>query len=128
MPDFAEFERKLARTPGVPFVTLTERGVISFSVPAYELLGSSQAVKLLYDDAEGIVGFKAAAPDDENAYTFRRSGTTTRSLSAARFCRHVGIRETRRWPVYLEDGIVCADLKQPGSLVTSNRAGSGSGT
>ena len=101
---------------------MTERGVITFSVPAYDLLGSPEAVKLLYDEAERIVGFKPAKKADWNAYGLRPQGKATRSISAAPFCRLAGVQDTRRWPAYLEDGILCADLKQRGTSVVGNRA------
>ena len=100
------------RTPDGPFVTMTERGVITFSVPAYDLLGSPEAVKLLYDEAERIVGFWPAKKADWNAYGLRpRARRPDRSLPHL-FAASQAFRAPRHSQAYLEDGILCADLKQ----------------
>lgn len=127
MPNFKEFDRRQARNPRGPSVTLTWRGAISFSFAAWEQLGSPEAVTLLYDEDQRIVGFKAADGAERNAYAVRANGSV-RTVMAVAFCDYIGVRgtgESRRWPVYVEDGIACADLKQPGELVTSSRAGTG---
>ena len=127
MPNFEEFDRKQAGNPQVPSVTLTSRGAISFSFSAWELIGSPEAVKLLYDPDERIAAFKPAKKGERNAYVIREN-RSVRTVMATAFCAHIGVKdsgESRRWPLYVEDGIGCIDLKQPGDLVTSGRAGTG---
>lgn len=112
-----------ARRPNAPTVTVTAKQVISFSREAYELLGNPEAVKLLYDKDERIIGFQPASRGDKNAYTCRLNGKYSRSVSASAFCKWVGLDDglARRWPMTVEDGIGCVDVKLPGLQVTSNR-------
>jgi len=127
MPNFKEFDRKQARNPRGPSVTLTSRGAISFSAEAWDQLGSPEAVTLLFDEGERIVGFRPARRGERNAYPFRPNGSV-RTVMATAFCGHIGVKntgESRRWPMRIEDGIACVDLKQPSELVTSSRAGTG---
>jgi hypothetical protein len=125
MRNFEIYERRTATRFRGPAVTLTQRGVISFSAEAYDLLGQPEAVTLLYDKGDRIIGFKPAAKNARNAYTIRLTGHSTRALSAKRFCDYIDVQldGARRWPLTMEDGIGCADLKQPGTFVTSNRKG-----
>jgi hypothetical protein len=108
MPNFKEFDRKQARNPRGPSVTLTSRGAISFSAEAWDQLGSPEAVTLLFDEGERIVGFRPARRGERNAYPFRPNGSV-RTVMATAFCGHIGVKNTG----------------EPSELVTSSRAGTG---
>jgi hypothetical protein len=123
MPNFEVFHPVQAPRPGSPTVTVTSMAAISFSREAYGLLGEPEAVKLLYDKGNQIIGFQPARRGDENAYTCRLNGKSTRTVSASAFCKWAGLADgtARRWPMTVEDGIGCVDINLPGVRVTSNR-------
>ena len=127
MPNFAEFTVSARKGPIAPTVTFAVRGVITFSISAIEQMGHPEAVKLLYDADERVVGFKPASKDEKNAYPLRKttgSDKTPKAVSASAFIRHVNVTEdgnSYRWPIFMEDGIACADLKEPGNVAYVGR-------
>jgi len=123
MARFEEFRRVNARVPRGPTLTVTVRGALNLSRAAWELLGRPGAVTLLWDKGERIIGLKPAQPDALNAYRVIALGRYGRTVSAKAFCEFIGtdLSAARRYPLVLEDGIGCVDLRQPGMVVTSNR-------
>ena len=124
MPDFKIFKRTNARAPHGPTLTVTSRGTLNLSRAAWELLGKPQAVTLLYAADERIIGLKPADRDAPNAYLVRVLGKYGRQVAARVFCRYIeaDLSAARRYPLVLDDGIGCVDLREPGVVVTSNRA------
>jgi hypothetical protein len=121
MPRFEVYTRGGGRGRRAPqTVTITPLGRISFSASAYEALGSPAAVVYLTDRGEQLVGFRAAGREERNAF---RVNPTSRTASAAMVLGHMGVAlpESRRWPLLADDGTPHIDLKQPGTVVTSNR-------
>jgi hypothetical protein len=120
MPGFEMFRAP----PKGPAVTITANGLLIFSWDAYELLGKPEAVQLLYDKDQRIIGIRPAGREAENTHRVRLSGRYTRVVSARAFCRHVGIEgESRRWPLTMKDGIGHVDIGQPGVPVIRRRMG-----
>lgn len=114
-----------------PFVTIQKRGTISLNAAAYAALDEPEAVELLFDPSDRIVGFRAVPKESEHAYPLRaQSGKSIGPyiVSGTAFTRYYSIDTTvsRRWIGYMDDDILCVDLKQPGTEVTSNRSGSNS--
>lgn len=73
MPKFEEFSREDARSRREdPQFTLQARGLLSLNQAAFRALGDPEAVVLLYDDAEGIVGLQKVDKDHANAYMVRK--------------------------------------------------------
>ena len=124
MPNFELYERMHSRAGGshAATVTIQRRGLISFSPLAIRELGSPEAFVLLFDEAESLIGFRAARQGEPMAYPVR-GPKGSHIISATSFCRHLGLSlsESRRYPLAEVDGTHCIDVKQPGTVVTSNR-------
>lgn len=124
---FEVFSRSTAPRPSVPMVTVQKRGLISLNRGAYELIGSPEAVELLWDAELKLVGIRPTDPKGVNAYPARaqsKAGDKGPVLVAGQlFTRYIGLDTTdaRRWKPEVRDGILCIDLNDPGQLVVSNR-------
>ncbi|MFF0575262.1 hypothetical protein [Streptosporangium saharense] len=124
MPNFETFTRRMVPLAKQPSVTIQKRGTMSLNAAAYAALGEPEAVELLYDRDERIVGFRAAPRGAEHAYPLRAQ-TGTYIVSGTAFTKYYRIDTTisRRWVGYLDEDVLCVDLGQPGTEVTSNRNG-----
>lgn len=122
---FETFTKRMVPLTKDPYVTIQSRGVMSFNKSAWVLLGEPKAVELLYDADEKMIGVRAVDPAVEHAYPIRSAANeTTFMVSGTAFVKYYGIdtSESRRRPVELIDGIVCIDLKNPGTVVTGARS------
>jgi hypothetical protein len=112
-----------------PFVTIQKRGTVSLNAAAYAAMGSPEAVDLLYDATEKIMGFRPVdSAASEHAYPLRAQNHKDVGpyiVSGTAFVNYYGIDTTvsRRWIAEVLDGVLCIDLKQEGTVVTSNRGG-----
>jgi hypothetical protein len=127
MTEFQRFSRDLVALKRDPWVTIQKRGTISLNRAAYLLLGSPKAVDLLYSSEHQIVGLRPGDPRDRDAVAVRsptgKDGGpfVVSGLAYIRFYE-VLVDTSRRWPAYLENGVLCVDLREPGVPVSSNRA------
>ena len=125
MPQFELYERRLLgnRRTHKATVTIQRRGVISFSEPAFEALGSPQAVVFLYDRDEKLIGFRKAGESEQNSHTIRSAPDGSHVAAAHAFVRFLGLdlSESRRYPLVSQNGMHYVDLNEPGVVVTSNR-------
>jgi hypothetical protein len=128
MPNFESFSKRLVPTKATPLVTIQKRGAMSLNRAAYHAIESPKAVELLYDRVHSIIGLRPIEIDADNAYPVRPATTSAGPfvISAMAFSHFYEIDTTltRRWPAYVEDGVLCIDLiNGAGIPVTSNRAG-----
>lgn len=129
MPNFQEFDRaRKSRAPSdVATVTVQRTGLLSFNVAAIIEIGQPEAVVFLVDAGERLLGFRPATlrRGGRKAFAVRRQGGGNKAcvVSAMSVLRHldVDLSESRRYPLVAIDGTPCIDLKQPGTIVTSNR-------
>ena len=129
MPDFEVFTRRMIPLVKQPTVTLQKRGTLSFNKAAHVAMGSPEAVELLYDRAQKIIGIRAVPPEVEHAYPMRPQANKADGpyiVSGAAFTKYYGIDtdEARRWTAVIEDGVLLIDLGAAGTVVTGNRNGS----
>jgi hypothetical protein len=127
MAQFDRFSHDRVGLKREPWVTIQKRGTISLNRSAYEMVGSPVAVELLYDAESQIVGMRGCDPRDRDAMRVRSpTGKDTGPfvVSAMAYLRFYEIRvdNSRRWLAYLEDQVLCVDLRTPSLPVTSNRA------
>lgn len=127
MPNFESFSRGLLQLKAEPQVTILRRGTISLNKSAYSALGSPVAVELLYDSGELIVGLRPIDIHEPNAYVVRYpvgGGRGPFVITAMAFTKFYGIDTTQslRRDAFLDDGVLCMSLSDPGTPVTSNRA------
>ena len=127
MANFEVFRKSTRSSADQPTVTVQKRGTISFNRASHLALGAPDAVELLYDAEARIIGLRAVGPHSEHA-SFVRSSTGRESgpyvVTAIAFLRFYKITAaiTRRWPATMQDDVLCIDLNEPGTPVTSNRA------
>lgn len=127
MPNFESFSRTMLPLKADPQLTVQKRGAISLNRSAFAALGFPDSIELLYDREQRVVGLRPVDPKADNAYAVRRASTSTSGpwvISAMAFTKYYDIDTTRtlRWPAYLDNDVLCADLSAPGIAVTSNRA------
>ncbi|MDQ6934278.1 MAG: hypothetical protein M3130_03155 [Actinomycetota bacterium] len=127
MPGFETFTRRLVPLAREPRLTIQKRGTISLNRSAYAVLGSPEAVELLFDRDRSIVGLRSVVPTCAHAYPVRSAtgnGAGPFVVSALAFVKYfgIGIETSMRWDAYLDGDVLCADLGSPGTRVTSNRA------
>ncbi|HEV3231901.1 MAG TPA: hypothetical protein VG245_06585 [Candidatus Dormibacteraeota bacterium] len=119
---FEVFNRSATRAAEKPFVTIQKKGIFAFNHAAYVALGEPQAVQLLFDKANRVVGFRASDPDDPHVNAVRDNAKhTTHMVPGTAFTKHYGIPTdiARRWPARINgDGILTIDLKEPPSEVS----------
>lgn len=123
---FVEFDKRAAVASKSPFVTMQRKGPLSLNLAAYELLGKPEAVTLLYDEEEELVGFKPAPTSNPRAFPVRAQGqnAVTFVVAGQAFSKHFGLDTStaRRYAVDLKDGMLILDLKAESTDVTGPRA------
>lgn len=127
---FEVFDRRVVPRSNVPALTIQKGGLFSLNRAAYIAMGSPEAVELLFDKANNLVGLRPVDSDIAHSYTIRpqnpgkETGPVTFSGSA--FTKHYGIDTTvsRRWTPTWSEGILQVDLNQEGSVVVGNRSSS----
>jgi len=127
VPSFEVFTKKMVPLGKEPMVTIQRKGILSFNQAAYDAIGSPEAVELLYDRTERIIGVRPTDPKAPHAYAPRAAVKKDNGpylVSGTAFVHHYGIdvTATRRYPVTVADGILCIDLKEGGTVITGNRS------
>lgn len=127
MPKFETFTKHLVPLKRDPHVTIQRRGTMSLNKSAHVALGSPDAVELLYDCADRIVGLRPVDPRADHAYMVRPSTNAVSgpfAISAMAFTKFYDIDTTQslRWAAYVDDGVLCINLNETATPVTSNRA------
>lgn len=124
---FETYQKGSAPMPRVPSVTLQKRGLLSVNRAAHALIGSPDAVELLWDPERHVIGLKPATETDPNAYPARpqtaKTGRGPILVAGTKFTQYYAIDTTSsmRYVPFEEDGILCIDISKPGQPVTSNR-------
>ena len=116
MLDFEVFkDRGSKKINEEPRVTLQKKGVIALNQSAFELLGSPQAVELLYAPKARTMGIRAADPALSHAYSPRLpKGGYTRLVAAIAFFKRYGIavEAIERYPAKMLGDVLAIDLSQ----------------
>jgi hypothetical protein len=123
---FEVFDKRAATATKSPMATIQKRGLFSINKAAYDLLGAPEAVELLYDPEEKLIGFRPVAPTSPRAFPVRSQGAnaSTFMIAGRAFAQHYGLNtETaRRYAVEMRDDILVIDLKSDSVDVTGPRA------
>ncbi len=128
MTKFETFNRDLPQLKADPQITILRRGILSLNKPAHSALGSPDAVELLYDSCERVLGLRPVDPRATNGYVVRRPRSGGRGpfvITAMAFTRlyDIDTAQSLRWDAYLDDdGVLCVCLDDVATPVTSNRA------
>lgn len=121
---FEEFDKRSGPSTSIPSVTVKAARGFALNKAAHDLLGNPEAVTLLYDPAERLVGFKPSSPDYPRAYTARSQGRSTAVfVSGVAFMKHYGIdvSTTRRYAVQMRDGVLVLDLESESTEISGSR-------
>ncbi|OYO00749.1 hypothetical protein CGZ98_07390 [Enemella evansiae] len=124
---FEVYVKGSAPVSTVPSVTIQKRGLMSLNRAAHELLGSPNAVELLWDESRRVIGLRSAELTNPNAYPMRPQASKTQKgpflVAATLFTQYIGLDTTqaKRWVPKMEDEILCIDLNTPGQRVSSPR-------
>jgi hypothetical protein len=83
-------------------------------------------VELLYDSERQVVALRPTDDSSPHAYAVRngsKNGPGQAIVSATAFTAHYGIdtTATRRWKPFTEDGLLCIDLTEEGTVIEGNR-------
>lgn len=128
---FEVFKKSSAPIPTVPSVTIQKRGLMSLNRAAYELIDAPEAVELLWDADRQVIGMRATALQNPDAYPARpqnlKSSRGPILVAGSLFTRYIGLdtSSAKRWVPQLEGDILVIDLKVDGQPVSSNRRGTG---
>ena len=115
---FETFTKSLVPLAAMPRVTLQKRGTITLNTAAYAVLGSPEAVELLYDREARVLGLRRVPGSTQHAAFVRpstKSGRGPYVISAMAFMRYYDIdtEVARRWWATSRDGVLCVDLAGP---------------
>lgn len=123
---FEEFDKRAAGASKNPFVTIQRKGPFGLNRAAYVLMGEPEAVSLLYDEEEQLIGFQPRPATYPRAFPVRQQGahSLTYMIAGAAFTQHYGIDTAvaRRFAVEMRDGVLVLDLKATSVDVTGPRA------
>ncbi|MDP9117706.1 MAG: hypothetical protein M3O28_10720 [Actinomycetota bacterium] len=127
MANFQTFRKGLVPLKREPTITVQTRGTMSLNKAAQVMLGCPAAVELLYDQDEHTVGLRPISPRADHAYPLRSSTGNDNGpfvISAMAFLHFYDIHpaETLRWVAFKSDDVLCVDLREHATAVSSNRA------
>ena len=123
---FEVFDKRMTPLAKAPSVTIQKRGVISLNKAAHDLIHNAQTVELLYDRDRQVMAVRGTDDSSPHAYAVRsasKRGPGQAVVSATAFTAHYGIdtTATRRWKPFMEEGMLCVDLSEEGTVITGNR-------
>lgn len=128
---FEVFKKRMVPLANAPYITIQKRGTVSLNKAAHHLMGDPEAVELMYDPDESVVGFRGVDQTVEHAYSIRtmggsrNEGATTYMVSGTAFFKYFGIDTSvaTRYSPTMKDDVLCVDLKEEGTDVTGYRDG-----
>ncbi|MFD6565475.1 hypothetical protein [Micromonospora profundi] len=122
IPNFEVFHRPKSTPDDTPTVTISP-AAMTLNKAALELLGHPERVELLYDRGQHLMGIRPAGDGDRQS-SFKATPTPQGGAKVAHrsFVNHYGIPAgpARRWPAFLDGGVLCVDLKGGSTLIARN--------
>lgn len=97
-------------------ITINAKNILTFNKYARKMLGEPEAVVLLFEKSESMIGLVPTSLKDKDAFPMKpKGGGLNYTVHAAPFCRHFGIviDKTERFdrPDFDNEGILRLDLK-----------------
>ena len=124
MPNWKVFDKRSRPLGNDAFVTIQRRGTFSFNAAARAGIDDPEAVELLFDVDERLIGFRPVETSNPRAYSLRKQGNSSNWMLAGQaFTKTFAIDTSTamRYPAKVIDGVLVVDLKQPGSDATGTR-------
>ena len=127
---FVVFEKGSAPIKTVPSITIQRRGLFSINRAAWEMIGNAEAVELLWDAENRVIGIRPTEVANVNAYPVRPQATPSAKagrgpmvIAGNLFTKFIELNteEAHRWIPYMDGNVMCIDLKVPGGAVSRNR-------
>jgi len=121
---FQVFDRRHAPMRGEPSVTLQSSGVLSINAPAHRMIDNAMKVELLFDPSREVMALRPSE-GSPRSYELREptsTGLTMVSLTAFANAYGIDLSTSRRFQPFLEDGMLCVDLKGESVAVRGNRS------
>ena len=127
--DFERFDKRHIAIAGSPFVTIQRGGrVMTINRVAYEMLGSPEAVELLYSEPDRVMGVRQVSKKEPYAFPLRAQGRRGHEpsnylVATQAFTRHYQIDASvaKRYPVEMKKDILTIPLDR-GTVATGPRA------
>jgi len=127
--EFERFDKRQSPIAGSPFVTIQREGrVMTINRAAYEMLGSPEAVELLYSRENRVIGLRKVSKKEPYAFPLRPQGRKGNEpsnylVAVQAFTKHYGIDTSvaMRYPAEIqEDDILTIPLER-GTVATGPR-------
>jgi len=126
MPNFEVFMGRASPIPRDAALTIYPRGLVSVNRAGCKALGEPEAVELLFDRTEQLIGLRAASPTVPHAYPLRTQTASSSVLVSGRaFTRYFGIPTdvARRFRAMMVGDVLAAHVKE--GVATGRRASEG---
>ena len=126
---FERFDKKTMTVSKAPYLTLQKGGTMSLNRRAFLDLGEPEAVELLFDRDEQLIGLKPTSPKEPYAFPIRPQGSRNRvsnyAVAGQAFTKHYDIDTSvaRRYLAEMRDDTLVVDLKSGGAIATGPRLG-----
>jgi len=122
---FEACDKRIIPLAKAPSVTVQEDGMISLNRTAHHLVDNAGTVELHYDRDRQVMALIDTGDSCPHASAVRngsKRGPGQAIVSATAYTAHYGIdtTATRRWKLFIEDGMLCMDLTQEGTFITGN--------
>jgi hypothetical protein len=115
MPQFEVFTRRARPAVAQAMVTVQKGGSLGLNQAALELLGAPDAVLLLFDPQERVIGLRPVARTEPNSYPVQKQPSGKGAVVAGRaFTQFYGIPadQARRYVAQLYGDVLGVDLNQ----------------
>jgi hypothetical protein len=127
--DFERFDKRHIAIAGSPFATIQQGGrVMTLNRVAYEMLGGPEAVELLWNKQNRVIGVRQVSPKEPYAFPLRAQGRKGREpsnylVAAQAFTKHYDIDTSvaMRYPVEMQGDVLTIPLDR-GTVATGPRA------
>lgn len=124
MPNWTAFDKRSRPLADEAYVTIQRRGTFSFNLAARAAIGDPEAVELLYDTEDRLIGFRPVESSHPRAYALRKQGRANNWIVGGQaFTKafKIDTDTAKRYLATAEDGVLIVDLKRPGTDATGVR-------
>lgn len=129
---FEVFNPQTAPRTARSLVTVKKRGALSLNEAAYGFLSQPEAVELLFNRTERVIGIRLVSPTSPRAHRVRKQRGRSYAVSARAFLNYYGIMPevSVRYVAHQRGNMVTVDLKEEGLLIEprTERGAAGPGT
>lgn len=125
MDSFEVFDKRTLKATQTPYVTIQRKGTISLNKAAFKELHEPDAVELLFNRGERIIGLRPIDAKAPHSFPVRSQVRAGNYLVAGRaFTVHYGIDTgtARRYLARFRNGMLIVDLREQGADATGPRA------